>query len=167
MTTSTLQSKSLFAQGYRVRAGKCPGELAVKSPAGAVYTINPVAKTCTCPGAAFRGPCKHVLGATELVREELADRNGDGHRYSLDVGHAESMFRLMVRWHQILDEQGVEVVQSNKRYAQDMIVYGENMLELVRSLRGWSRPCDCHHVDCDRYQALAGSIESYYCHLAK
>jgi|ERR1019366_9163505 hypothetical protein len=167
MTTSTKSVQSLFVQGYRVRAGKCPGDLAIKSPAGAVYTVNPTIKTCTCPGAAFPSPCKHVAGAADLVREELADRQRGGDTWGNRINRVEPMFRLMVRWHQILDEQGVEVVRSNRDDAQDMRICGRNMLDEVRSLRIESRGGEQHYVDCAQYRAVADTIESYYSHLAK
>ena len=34
----------------------------VKGSNGATYTIDPEAKTCTCPGYTFRGVCKHITG---------------------------------------------------------------------------------------------------------
>jgi hypothetical protein len=36
----------------------------VEGSKGAVYQVDPDAKTCTCPGYAFRGTCKHI---TNLV----------------------------------------------------------------------------------------------------
>lgn len=32
---------------------------------GAVYSIDPDAKTCTCPGFTYRGACKHI---TEVLK---------------------------------------------------------------------------------------------------
>ena len=36
----------------------------VSGSKGNTYYVDPEAKTCTCPGFAFRGACKHI---TELV----------------------------------------------------------------------------------------------------
>jgi len=37
----------------------------VSGSKGAVYSIDTLEKTCTCPGYIFRGACKHL---TELVK---------------------------------------------------------------------------------------------------
>ena len=34
--------------------------ITIKGSKGNEYTIDPEAKTCTCPGYTFRGACKHV-----------------------------------------------------------------------------------------------------------
>ena len=40
---------------------KTPSNLiTIKGSKGNEYTIDPEAKTCTCPGYTFRGACKHV-----------------------------------------------------------------------------------------------------------
>ena len=35
--------------------------ITIKGSKGNEYTIDPEAKTCTCPGYTFRGACKHVV----------------------------------------------------------------------------------------------------------
>lgn len=37
----------------------------VQGSKGSVYSIDPDAKTCTCPGFSFRGACRHI---TEVLK---------------------------------------------------------------------------------------------------
>lgn len=43
-----------------VETEKDPSVVEVAGSKGAVYYVNTVEKTCTCPGFTFRGTCKHI-----------------------------------------------------------------------------------------------------------
>ncbi len=45
---------------FDVKVEADPALVAVAGSKGATYYVDPVNKTCTCPGHTFRGKCKHT-----------------------------------------------------------------------------------------------------------
>lgn len=85
------QVQSLFAQGYRIRAGRDPLTFIIRKLDNTRYTVSPAIRCCTCPAGQKGVPCKHLKQLTSLVNEQWAQVK-NGARYE------QHMYDLMIRF---------------------------------------------------------------------
>lgn len=94
MQQTATKTETLFAQGYRIRAGREALTLIIRKPDGTRYTLQPARNCCSCPAGQRGIPCKHLRHLDELVREQWAEINDS-------PAHEDQMYALMLRWEEI------------------------------------------------------------------
>lgn len=105
MQPTIAATKSLFEQGYRVRASaRLPLGLIVRKPDGVTrYTVDMVGDTCTCKAGENGRNCKHRKEMKALVMEQWAQVNDK-------PGHEQQMYLLMLRWEEICQARKAQSV---------------------------------------------------------